>query len=187
MSEFDMSGIERQNAEFDALTKLTKQWSRLQMTPVVDDDYPAVRAEYEAALRTFMEAIQKNGRRVAVAMIPPTGSLTLETLRQANASRVEAWHGINDWSVMEWGCAMAGEAGEACNVAKKIKRVETGIFKRKDEDKLPLKEKLAEECADTLIYLDLMCQRAGVDLAAATPTRKKFNAISQEYGFPERI
>jgi hypothetical protein len=30
-----------------------------------------------------------------------------------------------------------------------------------------------------------MCQRAGVDLAAAT--RKKFNAISQEYGFPERI
>jgi hypothetical protein len=33
--------IELQNAEFDALTELAKQWGRLQMTPPVDDDYPA--------------------------------------------------------------------------------------------------------------------------------------------------
>ena len=33
-----------------------------QKTPVVEDDYPAVRARYEAALRTFLVACGRNGR-----------------------------------------------------------------------------------------------------------------------------
>lgn len=51
-----------QKREFDALERLTKKWKALQMTPIVDDDYPEVRHHYESALRNFLEACKKNGR-----------------------------------------------------------------------------------------------------------------------------
>lgn len=56
--------IELQNKEFATLEVLTKQWRRVQMTPVVDDDYPEVRHGYEAALRDFLTACKKNGRKL---------------------------------------------------------------------------------------------------------------------------
>jgi NTP pyrophosphatase (non-canonical NTP hydrolase) len=111
--------------------------------------------------------------------------LTFKKIREATLSRCNQWHGINDWSVMEWACAMAGEAGEACNVAKKIHRVATGIARRKGEDKLDLKAKLAEELADTFIYLDLLAANMDIDLEAAII--KKFNSVSEDYGFPQRL
>jgi hypothetical protein len=55
-------GIALQNAEFDALENLTRQWRRIQMTPVVDDDYPEVRHGYEGALASFLSACKANGR-----------------------------------------------------------------------------------------------------------------------------
>jgi NTP pyrophosphatase (non-canonical NTP hydrolase) len=115
-------------------------------------------------------------------------TLSLGELRAANASRVKDWHGgpgVQDWSVMEWGCAMAGEAGEACNVAKKIRRRDMKLARRGHEYTDDLKAKLAEECADTLIYLDLLCLHQDIDLAAAV--REKFNRISAEFGFPQRL
>lgn len=54
--------IETQNKEFDAVNELSKQWRRIQLTPPVDDDYPAVRFEYEQAVRAVMEAFEENGR-----------------------------------------------------------------------------------------------------------------------------
>ena len=54
--------IDLQNDEFDALTVLSEQWRRLSLTAVVDDDYPAVRYEYEWALRKFLMACEENGR-----------------------------------------------------------------------------------------------------------------------------
>jgi NTP pyrophosphatase (non-canonical NTP hydrolase) len=115
--------------------------------------------------------------------------ITFSQIRAANLSRCNAWHGIMSWSVMEWACAMAGEAGEACNVAKKIKRIEQGIARRRSELQPHAIEemdaKLAEECADTFIYLDLLCARQGIDLEIAI--QRKFNSVSEEYGFPERL
>jgi len=58
----NMQGIDRQNAEFDALTKLTKQWETLQRVAVVEDDYPEYRHRYEGALRDFIVALKNNGR-----------------------------------------------------------------------------------------------------------------------------
>lgn len=54
--------IDRQNAEFEAVDELAKQWRRLQMTPVVDDDYPEIRFEYEQAMRSLIKTIRVNGR-----------------------------------------------------------------------------------------------------------------------------
>lgn len=115
--------------------------------------------------------------------------LSFQKLRHANVSRCDQWHGISTWSVMEWACAMAGEAGEACNVAKKIRRIEQGIAKRKEETTPDAMKKqiakLAEECADTLIYLDLLAASQGIDLEAAVIA--KFNSVSEQYEFPQRL
>lgn len=51
-----------QNAEFDALDKLMDATQAHHATPVVDDDYPAVRHQYEGALAAFVLAMKANGR-----------------------------------------------------------------------------------------------------------------------------
>lgn len=113
----------------------------------------------------------------------------LERLRESSKSRVFRWHGkrgVKDWNVMEWSAAAAGEMGEACNVAKKIKRLDTGLQRRKSESKRKeLVAKLADEIADTIIYLDLLAMREGIDVSSAIVS--KFNRTSEEFGFPERL
>lgn len=106
----------------------------------------------------------------------------LEILRTANLNRVVRWHpeGTSCWSVMEWACAMAGEAGEACNVAKKIKRAQDGVA-----GKHATASELADELADTLIYMDLLAASQGIDLRRAVI--RKFNAVSVREGMPDRL
>ena len=80
----------------------------------------------------------------------------------------------HDWSIAEWTNAMAGEAGEACNVAKKLIRgdyegdIELGIGE------------LLDEIADVVCYADLVCQRVGRSLEIAV--RNKFNEVSDRIG-----
>jgi NTP pyrophosphatase (non-canonical NTP hydrolase) len=52
-----------------------------------------------------------------------------------------------------WGCALAGEVGEACNLIKKMER-----------DNLEIKDNLKEELADIFIYTELLAQYFGIDL-----------------------
>lgn len=115
-------------------------------------------------------------------------------LRTVNATRCERWHPgfpnelIKDeeWNIAEWTNAMQGEAGEAGNIAKKIRRLDCNRVGRKsEEDRDELIERLAEEVADTVIYADLVLAKIGVDLWSAIV--KKFNKTSEEYGFPERL
>lgn len=96
--------------------------------------------------------------------------LTFEELRVANLKRcTESFHGqLSDWTPLEWAGAMAGEAGEACNAAKKLRRGED----------VPC-EAIADEIADTVIYGCLLCQALGVRLE--DHIIRKFNAISNRY------
>lgn len=57
-----MNRLATQRAEFDAADKLAEQLRRLNMTAVVDDDYPEVRHDYESALAVFLERMRENGR-----------------------------------------------------------------------------------------------------------------------------
>ncbi len=113
--------------------------------------------------------------------------MKFEELSKANRARVGQFknkqggnahrgQGLHEWNVAEWGCAMAGEAGEACNIAKKIRR---GDFAEGTELQYAI-DKLAEELADTVIYCDLMAQRVGLDLGSEV--RAKFNRKSRELG-----
>lgn len=119
----------------------------------------------------------------------PLVSLDLADLREANVSRMQRWHGEDDgWSLADWSNAMCGEAGETANIVKKIRRRQTGLdgqqlYNTPDWDGLA--DKLADECADVLCYLDLLAHKAGIDLAAAVSA--KFNRVSETQDFPERI
>lgn len=130
-------------------------------------------------------------------------TLTFEELHRVNAARCSRWHGEgwdqhdtllgervarDHWSGADWSNAMQGEAGEAGNVVKKLRRLELGLWgnrKPGDGEREALVNKLALELADTLIYADLTATYYGIDLAAAVIA--KFNAVSIEAGFPERL
>jgi len=112
--------------------------------------------------------------------------LTFAKLRAANLARVKRFHrgGITDWSLSDWAVAMAGEAGEACNVVKKLNRERDGSPGNTLSES-ELRRALAAELADTLIYLDLLAARAGIDLETAVID--KFNAVSKRMDFPDRL
>ena len=113
--------------------------------------------------------------------------LGFHELRTINAARCVRWHapGSLPWSLADWSNAMQGEAGEAGNVVKKIRRHETSVNAANDPPSPELFAKLADELADTIIYADLLAHEAGIDLGAAVVS--KFNATSEREGFPERL
>jgi NTP pyrophosphatase (non-canonical NTP hydrolase) len=108
----------------------------------------------------------------------PTPSLTFEALRRINAARSAAWEARSvqdaNWNLAEWGCALAGEVGELCNLLKKYRRGED----------VP-ESALADEIADVALYLDLVALHAGIDLGEAV--RAKFNKDSVKRDFPHRL
>jgi NTP pyrophosphatase (non-canonical NTP hydrolase) len=111
--------------------------------------------------------------------------MTFEDLRVANRLRLPLFknrkgelahpdgNGSN-WSIAEWTNAMAGEAGEACNIAKKLLRGDYG-----DNQELGIGE-LMDEIADVVIYADHVCQRVSRKLEIAV--FNKFNETSERIG-----
>jgi len=114
--------------------------------------------------------------------------LSFTDIREKNVARSEKdWeHPLNSWSIAEWGNALAGECGEACNAAKKILRLDTNIrVDLADGNREDYLDELANELADTFLYLDLMAAAAGIDLE--TSIIKKFNRKSKEIGSEIRL
>ena len=122
--------------------------------------------------------------RLSQAEAKPPESF-LKRLRRLGTKRVEQGfrHTLESWDLMQWGAAAAGEMGEALNVCKKVKRAEMSM-----PGGIPLekaREALGDEIADTIIYLDLLAARAGIDLEEAIG--RKFDIVSQRVGFDERL
>ena len=119
--------------------------------------------------------------------------MTIQTLFSTNLLRCSRWHpdGLQDWTALEWAGAMAGEAGEACNAAKKLRRIETGALNKNEGDRSltdleQARAAVAKETADAIIYGMLLMARVGVTDPEAV-IREVFNQKSIEYGFPERL
>jgi NTP pyrophosphatase (non-canonical NTP hydrolase) len=135
--------------------------------------------------------------------------LDFEEMSTMNAQRAERWHGRNwldakdPWSLADWANAMGGEAGEAQNIVKKMRRIEANLWDKQtypgdatvvlsrlaqlhgSEAYEELREMLGNELADVVLYADLLAQKAGLDLAACV--RTKFNRTSEVQNFPERL
>lgn len=120
--------------------------------------------------------------------------LDVNDIQRASLERAKRWHNgdIHSWSVLEWAGAMAGEAGECVNFAKKMKRISEGILHIDSREGLmsnvdysKLNAKAVKEAADTIMYGFCVFNVLGVD--AEEVLREVFNTKSEEYGFPERI
>lgn len=64
-------------------------------------------------------------------------------------------HTVYDWNPLEWAGAMCGEAGEAANVAKKLRRLQDGCAVNNPGHEELVRE-LGEELADVVIYAALI-------------------------------
>lgn len=122
--------------------------------------------------------------------------MDISLIQTTSINRAKRWHpgGLSDWSTLEWAAAMAGEAGEACNAAKKLKRVLDGIPNINTEVGRSLTEvkaanlQVAKEVADTILYGMLLAASAGyTGECFESVLREVFNKKSEEYGFPERL
>lgn len=97
--------------------------------------------------------------------------LSFRDLSIANSVRDrDAFPTCGDWTESDWATAIAGEVGEACNFIKK---------RRRGDDAIPV-ETVADEFADAVIYIDLLCHRMGTTLEAAI--LRKFNVVSERVG-----
>ncbi len=110
--------------------------------------------------------------------------MVLSEFSKTNLLRCESPEGFNhkigDWSLSDWMVAVTGELGEAANIVKKLNRVRDDI-PGNVETREQLKNKLSDEIADAYIYLDLFCQRAGIDLTQAI--FDKFEKTSKKIGY----
>lgn len=114
--------------------------------------------------------------------------MTFGEFSEANRARCESPQGFNHplagWSTSDWMTAMVGEVGEAANVVKKLNRVRDGVPGNKvsaDE----LRNQLRRELGDVFVYLDLMAQSLGFNIADAAT--EVFNTKSREIGYPKSL
>ena len=114
--------------------------------------------------------------------------LDFETLCRENTARCnESFHSLFSWSPMDWAAAMAGEAGEACNLIKKMRRlvlIDSDWGSRALKDRKKVRE-VVDELADVVIYADLLASRIGERLDRAI--QRKFNEVSKRIGSPRRL
>ena len=99
-----------------------------------------------------------------------------DTLRSANRRRQKQWDPESKLDLAFKLLEMAGEAGEACNVGKKLLRQSLGL----PGSRATLND-LAEELADVVVTADLVADIAGINLKQAI--RRKFNKTSEKVGF----
>lgn len=124
--------------------------------------------------------------------------LTFAQLAHTSLPRAMRWHKgafftpgkPGYWNIAEWTNAAAGEMGEACNAAKKLRRLDEGMQQADGDSPAPrlVEEsvaKLMKELGDTVIYLDLCAQAIRVRLEDCVTMA--FNQISKREGFPERL
>jgi|ERR1051326_5464323 NTP pyrophosphatase (non-canonical NTP hydrolase) len=116
---------------------------------------------------------------------------SFEELSKVNLERCQRWHkeGLNNWSTSDWAVAMAGESGEVFNTIKKLNRIRSEILNKNSHDQIDSEQeaihRIGEELADMLLYADLLAQSLGLSLE--NEIVKKFNSVSERYGFPERL
>jgi NTP pyrophosphatase (non-canonical NTP hydrolase) len=121
------------------------------------------------------------------------GKITLKEIFVINSLRANRWHEGHPWNPLEWAGAMCGEAGEAANAAKKLKRVLDGISNINENARhLPTVEiaqkQVIKESCDTILYALLLARSAGAEAYEFEDIfRQVFNDKSVEYGFPERL
>lgn len=107
-------------------------------------------------------------------------SLTIAQLQLANDARNREWDPEGKIQIEFRAAELGGEAGEACNIMKKLARERMGIRGSRSSP-----EQLMEELADVVICCALSANHVGGDLGKAIVD--KFNKTSTAYGLSIKL
>jgi len=114
--------------------------------------------------------------------------MNLRQFQRINRERSNRWMNSPNTPLMYFSNAMAGETGEVCNAVKKLERVHHALPNKEagvDKHDIPmLEQKVANECADAIIYALIILDQLSFDASAVIAD--VFDKKSIEYGFPER-
>jgi NTP pyrophosphatase (non-canonical NTP hydrolase) len=98
--------------------------------------------------------------------------MTFKEFQKLNETRCKAlFH--DHWPVENWALAIAGEAGELCNLVKKVIRGDFTLESKRQE--------ILKEVADVMTYCDLLATELGAD--TGDEILKKFDEVSARYGY----
>ncbi len=101
--------------------------------------------------------------------------MTFEEFQALNRKRCnESFHKDGDWwPIQNWSLAIAGEAGELCNLVKKVIR---GDFPLEQ-----VRQEILHEIADVMIYCDLAMTCLEAD--TGEEIMRKFDIVSERIGW----
>lgn len=102
---------------------------------------------------------------------------TFKEFQKLNARRCnEAFeHGVGDWPVQNWALAIAGEAGELCNLVKKVLRGDYSLEEKRQD--------ILREVADVMTYCDLLMSHLHAE--THDELMRKFNEVSARVGWSD--
>lgn len=154
------------------------QWVDLQSTSEYGSEQDAI-----AEAKTQIDRYLGPGLETPQPDSKARNAIGFGDIRALNVARVPKFgHSLNEWNILEWLGALCGEAGEAANIAKKIRRIDGGCSVNTGESsRSDMVKKLGGELADIFIYLDLAAASEGIDLEAAIV--QKFDEVSERVGF----
>ena len=118
-------------------------------------------------------------------MSTDAAELTFNHLREVNDARCVEWSGDTPWEPDTHLNEFIGELGEACNVIKKLRRIQDKMPGTDPAEKPALLAQLKDEMGDAQICLDKWASSLNIDLGLATID--KFNKTSIKVGFPHRL
>lgn len=101
--------------------------------------------------------------------------MRFKTLQEASRIRQKEWDSGQQTTLLYRAVELGGECGELLNVIKKLERANLGMVGSR-----ATKQDLVDEMADVMICLQLVADKADIDLDQAV--RVKFNKTSRKYG-----
>lgn len=113
--------------------------------------------------------------------------LAFDDLSAANLARVSEWHpdGLHGWSPSDWAVAATGELGELCSAIRRMNDRRDGVPGSRELNPDYVLMNAAEELGDTVVFLDLLAQRLGLNLGDCVTNT--FNRVSAREGFRYRL
>ena len=143
--------------------------------------------DFNSGIQQEIEEYEIRGNEIAAEK--ESLALTIRQLMDANVERANLWHGeggIMNWPESEWANALNGEVGELANIIKQRTRLRQGLIGNKNDATMDdLLDAAGDELADIGMYWVILAARLGIDLECHL--RRKFNEVSERFGFEGRL
>lgn len=120
--------------------------------------------------------------------------LAFSDFSEINMQRHKDWPtepnvSVDEWSLSQWGIAIAEETGELCGAIKRLNRFRSGIVIKRRKSRIESEAEgiaaIKEEIGGIVTYLDLMAHSVGLRLEDCI--RDTFNEVSEREGFHHRV